>query len=416
MRIRESYSLYKRVMKSGKVIWYYQCYDADGLRTTGHSTGESTKTLAREHCNRLMKAGKLIPLGTPGGRCPRMEEFGADFWDYDKSEYLISRKGRGPITRSYARTNQGRFKNHILPQFGKKRLDTIKTEEIDYWLTHYEEWGVSRGMANHCFKCLKTMLNWAVFKKLIPVNPCNGLQKLLVPPKKVEVLTIDEVRRLFPRDYITVWNFELYYILYKLAFCSGMRISELLGLRGCCVLDNHILVEAQYNKDGLVDTKSHRSRNIPLPKGMIADLRHMQELNPLGMGYLFSKTNGTLPVSYTAAVKHLRRALERIGISREEQKRRNLTNHSFRYFLNTLLIDRNVEVKKIQAVIGHCREKETDTYTSVDALHFGEVLQAQEELMKLQGPEASIIQTAEPEGAGLPITQEQPIAQEAVTA
>jgi integrase len=329
MRLRESFSLYKRKLASGKVVYYYQCYDATGQRLCGRSTGKSTKTAAREYCNELLKTGSLIPLESPGGRCPTVAEFAKDFWDYDKSEYVRSRKGRGNITESYVIGGASVTKHHIIPVFGKRRLDTITQSEIDSWLTSYKDRKLKPASANRAFERLFTMMNWAVFKKIIKYNPCIGIKKLVEEKKKVEVLTMKEMALLFPNDYANVWDHRIYCILYMLAACTGMRIGELIGLRGCSVFDNCILVEGQFQKKyGFKDTKTHATRTIPVPPKMMDELNYLKQLN--GQGYLFSENGGAEPVGLYYVNKNLRKALERIGIKSEEQKRRNLTNHSFR--------------------------------------------------------------------------------------
>jgi site-specific recombinase XerD len=275
---------------------------------------------------RLAKEGRLIPLDALGGRCPSFAEFVKDFWDFEKSEYLKSRKARGFITKSYAHSAGLITKSQILPTFGKKRLDTITQADVDKWLTNHVERGVKASTANKAFERLYTIMNWAVFKKQIPHNPCVG-------------------------------------------------ISKILGLKGWYVCDNYILVEKQYHHFGYVDTKTHSSRNIPLPPSMIKDLNWLKSIN--GNEFLFSKNGGERPLRLDYVSKNLKAALEKIGINRDEQTRRKLTNHSFRYFLNTLLINKNVSVKKIQAVTGHMNDMQTDHYTSVNALEFAEVLEVQ---------------------------------------
>jgi len=47
MRFREEFSLYKRTVRSGKIIWYYHAYDEDGSRISV-STGQKVKSRARE--------------------------------------------------------------------------------------------------------------------------------------------------------------------------------------------------------------------------------------------------------------------------------------------------------------------------------------------------------------------------------
>jgi integrase len=159
-----------------------------------------------------------------------------------------------------------------------------------------------------------------------------------------------------------------------------MRIGELLGLKGSCVFDNCISVEAQYStRYGYRDTKTHTDRTIPLPDKMIHELNCLKEMH--GKEFLFSENGGQKPVGYCKSSRMLKEALERIGISEEEQKRRHLTNHSFRHFLNTLLISKNVNITKVHAVTGHTNEDMTKRYTSVNALEFAEVLKVQESLL-----------------------------------
>jgi hypothetical protein len=61
MKIHNDFTLYWRVFPSGKRVVYYYAYDANDKRQTGRSTGETTMTAARLKCNRLLKAGNLIP-------------------------------------------------------------------------------------------------------------------------------------------------------------------------------------------------------------------------------------------------------------------------------------------------------------------------------------------------------------------
>ncbi|MDR1248683.1 MAG: integrase, partial [Treponema sp.] len=116
MRIRESFSLYRRKTPSGLLVFYYQTYDEAGKRTCGHSTGHTTKTGAREYCNKLLREGKLVPKKEAG--VPTLREWAADFWDLEKSEYLKSRKGRGFITASYVKSARNYTNRQILPYLG----------------------------------------------------------------------------------------------------------------------------------------------------------------------------------------------------------------------------------------------------------------------------------------------------------
>jgi hypothetical protein len=137
MRIRNDFSLYTRKTASGKTVFYYQCYDANGRRLCGHSTGETTKTAAMKKCIALIREGKLLPETQV--QVPTFEEYARDFWDWETSAYLKSRRGRRDLTRTYAKKNKNFCANQILPFFGKTPLDQISEHDIDRWLAGFTE-------------------------------------------------------------------------------------------------------------------------------------------------------------------------------------------------------------------------------------------------------------------------------------
>jgi hypothetical protein len=59
-RFKEHYTLYSRKNSKGKNVWYYRTYDEYGRRTSGKSTGEISKTKARQYCEDLYKDGRLL--------------------------------------------------------------------------------------------------------------------------------------------------------------------------------------------------------------------------------------------------------------------------------------------------------------------------------------------------------------------
>ena len=62
------------------------------------------------------------------------EVYAADFWDWEKSEYLKERRKRRNLTRAYADHAGKIVKGTIVPYFGKMRLDRITGEVIEKWM------------------------------------------------------------------------------------------------------------------------------------------------------------------------------------------------------------------------------------------------------------------------------------------
>jgi integrase len=377
MRLRETFSLYERKLPSGKVVIYYQMYDEDGNRICGHSTGKTTKTAARNYCNGLLREGRLLPKPR---EIPTFEKFAEDWWEWETCPYLKKRQGRREITKSYADSARRKLHNHLLPYFGKTRLDKITDYDIDTWLTAFPEKGYMNSTANTHYDILVTMLNEAVRQKLIKANPALLVVKLKKDSKAIDILKPNEVKKLFAANWRRVWGDEyMAYVANRLAACTGMRFGEVLGLRGEFVFGDYINVCAQYTSYGYVGTKTHDSRIVPIPPAMYSDLAQLKKIN--GDDFIFSKNGGKTPLQRKDVYEAFYEALKNIGIDEEERKKRNISFHGWRHFLNTMLRAANVSDSKVKSVTGHKSSEMTDHYTHFDATKFTEVRRVQETVL-----------------------------------
>jgi hypothetical protein len=134
MRVKDVFSVFSRKPVSGKVVFYYQCYDDNGNHSSGLSTGQIAKTAARAYCMRLYREGNLFP-----NKHSYIRGIRRPWWDWDTCDYLRNQKGRKDITQAYADNCRKMVKNQILPYFGKTRLDRITSEDINNWLLGFKE-------------------------------------------------------------------------------------------------------------------------------------------------------------------------------------------------------------------------------------------------------------------------------------
>ena len=130
MRIKGTFTLFKRTLPSGHKIYYYQCYDIKGKRQFAKSTGKSVKSEAHEYCLMLFKNGLLIPEQ----KSPTFAEFSTGWWNIETCRYLKWRELHEPITDSTLIIYQANFKNHIKDYFAKFKLDEITPLVIENWL------------------------------------------------------------------------------------------------------------------------------------------------------------------------------------------------------------------------------------------------------------------------------------------
>ena len=376
MRVKDIFTLFPRKLASGRRVFYYQCYDEKGKRQNGKSTGLCKRTEAMAYCMKLYKDGLLIPEK----KAPTFAEFSAGWWDTDTCRYLKWRQLRDPISQSSMYIYRKNFENHIKDYFAQYKLNEIDASDIESWLLWLNDKGLKATTVNLAFFTLKIMIGEAVRTKALKYNPCLEVKKLRAQDAGREILTIEEVRKLFIRDWYSVWDSKVVYLAHRLAACTGLRIGELMGLRGEYVFDDYIHIAGQYNRYGYIGhTKTKHDRSIPITSMMREELEDLLQAN--GKGYVFSDNGGETPVPINRISREFYRVLEKIGVGKAEREKRNLTFHAWRHFLNTLLLMSDVSNSKVQKVTGHKSLKSQERYTHFDSRQFTEVRAVQAELM-----------------------------------
>jgi integrase len=396
--MHNDFTLFKRTVPSGQTVVYYYAYDDEGKRLGPWSTGELALTAGRNHCNRLNREGKLLP-GPKG--MPTFEEFSRGFWDWEASEYLKAQRKRKKLTRSYADKNARLVDYQFIPCFGKMKLDRITPEEVEKWFDSMSEQGYKNTTINGYFGTLKTMMKWAAKKKIIPGDPLVDIERLLNDRKDIKIITRGEFKALFVNDWRRVWNNDsILCKANKLAALTGMRCSEILGLRGEYVYDDHIFLCGQYDEYGYRETKTKIKHHIPLAEELVEDLRELMAVN--GQGYLFSLDGGATPVTRRHIYNGYIMALHNIGMSDTVIAARGLNVHAWRHFCNTELQKAGLSIQKVQAVTGHKSERSTELYTHFDPSEFGEVPKVQVELLKPEPEETGAKNKASNRAPGRP--------------
>jgi integrase len=385
MRARSAYSVYRRVLPSGEVVYYYQTYDDEGRRLPGRSTGKGTRTAARAYCDGLLKEG-LMGTGEENRRVPLFKDFAKGWWVLETCEYMQEKEAGGNgLTRGTEMIYRNNLNRHILPVFGNRRLDKITDEDVRLWRLALVKQGLHRNTVKVIVTTFSTMLGYAkAHKGYIKYNPCHDLGRWSTASAVPDILKPGEIRALFPDEWSTVWDEYGSYVLCKTAAHTGLRFGELLGIRGDHVYKNHIFIEDQYTLYGPGPLKTKKGRTVTIPAGVYRDLDKLRETR--GNGYLFTAgSRYDRPMRRDRVYRNLYGALNRIGINEAEREKRNLSVHGFRHFFNTYLLAGNINDSKVMALTGHTNNEIKKRYTHFDSEDFKEVLELQERLLG-QGP------------------------------
>jgi len=380
MRYREPFTVFPRKMKSGLVVWYYQTYDNNNRRTTARSTGQTQKGAARAYCNKLYKEDALVPNR---GSNLVFAKYAENWWIWEKCEYVKFRLSRRELSRKYIDTGRSNLKLNILPYFKNMKLKNITSYDIEKWLMAFAKRGLSNQSANVNFTFLNIMLNDAIRRKLLDINPAASVAPLKETPRVRDILSISEVGLIFDKKSIEkIWVRKIYYLANLLSACTGMRVSEVRAVRDEVLFDGYILVSNQYSsKYGLIPTKTRDSRQVPIPYELQIELDKLRVLNT-GQ-YIFSTKDGETPVSDQSLNKALKNAMTEIGIPKDEQVKRNLSFHGWRHFFNTTMRTNNISDSKLQKLTGHKSQAMTDHYTHFKADDFQDVQKIQAKILQM---------------------------------
>jgi hypothetical protein len=190
MRIRERFSLYPRRCADGKRVYYYRTYDDEGRRTTGRSTGQTSKATARVFVFDQTKAGTLVvrPVLTFG-------KYAENWWKWGECSYIRRKLERGrSISHSYVDAMRTNLTLHVLPQFEDVKLSNMTARMIEAWHMELKEKKSKAGgtlsatTANACLTVLKIMLTEAARLGYIASNPAAGIEGLKEHTKEKTIL------------------------------------------------------------------------------------------------------------------------------------------------------------------------------------------------------------------------------------
>jgi len=186
-------------------------------------------------------------------------------------------------------------------------------------------------------------------------------------PKKEKklptVLTKEEIKKLL--EVIETRKSKL---MVSLMYACGMRVSELINLK----INNLDLEE----KTGHIrQGKGKKDRSFNIPQFLFNDLKkQIEKQKNSNQEYLFTGPNEKLSSRNLQKIVSL--ASKKAGIKKD------VHCHTLRHSFATHLLENNVDIRKIQELLGHADLSTTQIYTHI----------SQQELKKIKSPLDSLME------------------------
>ncbi|WP_353337714.1 tyrosine-type recombinase/integrase [Pseudooceanicola nitratireducens] len=206
-------------------------------------TGKRKRVRAstRRAANRLQKEieDQLFAgaYGKPKDRSPTFREIATQYIERSRR----GRDGRVPLEPNTLNTYQNWLEKHLLDLIGDREIDKLDRDDLielaGALLMRFE----NRTSARHCFNFTKTVLNWARARGLIETSPAFKLYISADKRTRTEVRVhshaniqkitakLTEMRSHPNLQVRRAW--EKYSVIIMMAATTGLRISELVGLK-----------------------------------------------------------------------------------------------------------------------------------------------------------------------------------------
>lgn len=254
---------------------------------------------------------------------------------------------------------------HIVPFIGMESLDKLNAGKIDAFFIRLERDGRSSHTRKQVYGVLHRVLEVAVERRLIPYNPCNGVERPRIKREERPTYDREQVAKLLGAS-----QGERLHAALVLSVMTGMRVGEVFGLQWDDIdFENGTLRVARQLQEVRgkfffdAPKSSAGKRNIALPEIAVDALkdhraRMMAEGN-IGAETVFCDTDG----------KYLRRSnvRRRFWVPTVEKAGLPFIRwHDLRHTHATLLIGLRENIKIIAERLGHSNPSLTmSTYSHV---------------------------------------------------
>lgn len=211
-------------------------------------------------------------------------------------------------------------------------------------------------------KYVRQVFELALENRRISFNPArnikiHGDKNTLSKANSLSAMTIEEVRRVlqYTKDFVPEW-YGIFYVTYQL----GLRSSEAVALQFSDINweNRQITISKSWckQKHGFVPPKNGRSRIVPLNDEIFTFLESLYAVR--------NDDSFILPRNKVwingGASKVLNTIQKTLGIKRTNY-------HSLRASFITHLLRSNVDIIRVQAMVGHSDLKTTQRYIRLDA-------------------------------------------------
>ena len=225
------------------------------------------------------------------------------------------------------------------------KVSNLKTK-IKLYITNLRKKNLKISSINRKISSLKNFLKFLHTEKIIDqidFKEFQSLSNLKKIPKAIPKLQMEQI--FINLNNSKLANKELYILVLKLIYLSGLRISEALNLKWSDInhQDNSIYIYGKGSKE----------RKVYIIKDFLDLLKNLGKKNK----FVFALNNKKIS---TRSVNKFLENCHNDSIIKDK-----LSSHVFRHSFATTMLENNADIRHIQKLLGHSSISTTEIYTKV---------------------------------------------------
>jgi integrase len=287
----------------------------------------NTRRGAEQYERQVREALLAGTLGKEVKEVPTLEAFQPRFLDYSE----VNNKPSTVYAKRWV------LREHLVPAFGKRRLDTIGPADVEQYKARKLREGQSAKSVNNHLTVLRKLLNLAV--EWGELSHAPRVKQLKVAHGDFQFLSFEEAER-FVAVAAPEWRAFL-----VTALKTGLRVGELLALRweDLDLVAGRLVVRRTLWRDQEGTPKGGRTREVPLSDEAMATLKAHRHLKG---PYVFCEADGRR-LNHNRVKDVVPRTCARAQLAKR------LTTHDLRHSFASHLVMRGVALKAVQELLGH---------------------------------------------------------------
>ena len=358
--------------------WYVFINHMGKHRSKSVGTDRRVAEQVKRTLETTLSLGDLGVLAEEEKRTPMFENYSKQWLDhYARLECKSS------THRSYEQL----LRLHVIPRFGKKRLNEITRDAVKQFASDLSRQRIivnkntaakkprfSRNSLRLILSALRSVLNAAIEDGLIQANPAAKVGRFAnseKPANKASALTRLEAQRFLEavRELYPDW-----YPFFLTALRAGLRRGELIALKWGDIQfgssesasDRYIFVQQNWVLNEFTSPKSRKARRVDLSRQLRRVLFSLYEQRlaeakadgrtSIADDLVFPSKAGTPQKPDNIAVRYMQPALTKAGL-------RKFRLHDLRHTFGSLLIQDGASLAYVKEQMGHSSIQITvDTY------------------------------------------------------